>query len=159
MVLRANLRVTWEKKVIKITRCNIHIIFCLFTSFEPPHEKPTKWLVRPTKTPISLGIHPVWSVSSLCAVWVASSCGQRRLWSASGQMSGLIWVFAGHKGHFLVFVVFRLILWNTLFWIPEKGNFIKVYFPKWHYFHDTLFNNNFIRDLTAFHGVIGSKEH
>ena len=29
--------------------------------------KPTKWHVRPTKTQISLGIHPVWSESSLSA--------------------------------------------------------------------------------------------
>ena len=33
--------------------------------------KPTKWCVRPAKTRISLGIHPVWSESSLCAQWVA----------------------------------------------------------------------------------------
>ena len=33
--------------------------------------KPTKWHVRPLKTQISLGIHPVWSESSLCAQWVA----------------------------------------------------------------------------------------
>ena len=33
--------------------------------------KPTKWHVRPAKTQISLGIHPVWSESSLCAWWVA----------------------------------------------------------------------------------------
>ena len=33
--------------------------------------KPTKWHVRPAKTQISLGIHPVWSESSLCAEWVA----------------------------------------------------------------------------------------
>ena len=32
---------------------------------------PTKWRVHPAKTQISLGIHPVWSKSSLCAQWVA----------------------------------------------------------------------------------------
>ena len=31
----------------------------------------TKWHVHPAKTQISLGIHPVWSESSLCAQWVA----------------------------------------------------------------------------------------
>ena len=43
--------------------------------------KPTKWPLRPAKTQISLGIHQVWSESSLCARWVAklSSCRQRRL--------------------------------------------------------------------------------
>ena len=33
--------------------------------------KPTKWHVRPAKTQISLGIHPVWSESSLSTHWVA----------------------------------------------------------------------------------------
>ena len=32
--------------------------------------KPTKWHVRPAKTPISLGILPVWSVFSLCTQYV-----------------------------------------------------------------------------------------
>ena len=34
--------------------------------------KPTKWIVRQAKTQISLGIHPVWSVSLLCALSVAA---------------------------------------------------------------------------------------
>ena len=29
---------------------------------EPPHDKTNKMTVRPAKTQISLGIHPVWSV-------------------------------------------------------------------------------------------------
>ena len=33
--------------------------------------KPTKWHVRPAKTQISLGIHPVWPESSLCTQYVA----------------------------------------------------------------------------------------
>ena len=36
-----------------------------------PHVKTNKVAVRPAKTPISLGIHPVWSGSSLGAHWVA----------------------------------------------------------------------------------------
>ena len=32
---------------------------------EPRHDKTTKMSVRPAKTPISLGIRPVWSESSL----------------------------------------------------------------------------------------------
>ena len=39
--------------------------------YEPPHDKSAKWHVYPAKTQISLGIHPVWSESSLCAQWVA----------------------------------------------------------------------------------------
>ena len=41
--------------------------------FEPRHDKTNKVSVRPAKTQISLGIHPVWSESSLCAQWVAKN--------------------------------------------------------------------------------------
>ena len=34
---------------------------------EPQHDKTNKSAVRPAKTQISLGIHPVWSESSLSA--------------------------------------------------------------------------------------------
>ena len=37
---------------------------------EPRHDKTNKMSVRPAKTQISLGIHPVLE-SSLCAQWVA----------------------------------------------------------------------------------------
>ena len=39
--------------------------------YEQPHDKPTKWPVRPAKPQISLGIRTVWSESSLCTQWVA----------------------------------------------------------------------------------------
>ena len=38
---------------------------------EPRHDKTNKMSVRSAKTQISLGIHPIWSESSLCAQWVA----------------------------------------------------------------------------------------
>ena len=38
-----------------------------YSLFEPPHDKPTKWHVRPAKTQISLGSHPVWSEFLLSA--------------------------------------------------------------------------------------------
>ena len=68
--------------------------------------KPTKWLVRPVKTQISLGIRPVWFESSLSA-WrnLGSSATQ---WAHSeysdqtGRMSRLIWVFAGRTVILLV---------------------------------------------------------
>ena len=43
----------------------------LLQTFEPPHDKTKKMTMRPTKTQICLGIHQVWSESSLCAQWVA----------------------------------------------------------------------------------------
>ena len=74
----------------------IWLISCLMT-------KSAKWL-RPGKTQISLGIHPVWSVLAVLSVgslWPKlSSCGQRRL-------IRLIQVFAGF--------VMRRLIW--LIWI------------------------------------------
>ena len=55
--------------------------------------KPTKWLVCPAKTQISLGICPVWPVFAVCLKkgWVPYPG-----WSVfAGQMPRLIWVFAG----------------------------------------------------------------
>ena len=48
---------------------------------EPQHDKTNKVNVRPAKTQITLGIHPVWSESLLFA------------WRK--RMPSLIWVFAG----------------------------------------------------------------
>ena len=77
--------------------------------------KPTKRHVRPAKTQISLGIHPVWSESSLCAQWVAKDLSFLHADSKdsdqTGRMSRLIWVFAGRICHFACFVTMRLI-WN-----------------------------------------------
>ena len=54
--------------------------------------KPTKWPVRPMKTQISLGSHPIWSKCSLCAQWVAKDQGF--MWTAKtlirlGECPGL----------------------------------------------------------------------
>ena len=38
---------------------------------ELPHDKTNNVDLRQAKTQISLGIHPVWSESSLCIQWVA----------------------------------------------------------------------------------------
>ena len=74
--------------------------------------KPTKWHVRPAKTQISLGIHPVWSESSLCALWVAKDPSFLHADSEdsdqTGRMPRLIWVFTGRTCHFVGFVTMRL---------------------------------------------------
>ena len=53
--------------------------------------------VRPAKTQISLGIHPVWSVSSLCAQWVAKDPSflhaESEYSDQTGWMPRLIWAF------------------------------------------------------------------
>ena len=41
-----------------------------FLQLSPSMKKLTKWYVHPAKTQISLGIHPVWSESSL-SVWIS----------------------------------------------------------------------------------------
>ena len=107
--------------------------------------KATKWHVRPTKTQISLGIHPVWSESSLCALWVAKD-----LWflhsdsedsDQIGQMPRLIWVFARRTGHFVGFVM--LWLWLTLFRLVDSAVLINWTNPFvilgmfWLFFHST----------------------
>ena len=75
-------------------------------SYEPRHDKTDKMSVRPAKTQISLGIHPVWSESSLCAEWIAKD--QSFLHADSedsdqtGRMPRLIWDFAGRTLSLLV---------------------------------------------------------
>ena len=62
--------------------------------------------VRPAKTQISLGIHPVWSESSLCAQCVAKDPMLLHADSEdsdqTGRMPRLIWVFAGRTAILLV---------------------------------------------------------
>ena len=64
--------------------------------------------VRPAKTQISLGIHPVWSESSLSAWRKPWSLATHRVdCEDSGQtrqMPKLIWVFAGRTFHYVGFV-------------------------------------------------------
>ena len=68
--------------------------------------KPTKWPVHPAKTQISLGICPVWSVTSLSAWMHIGSLATH--WAHSedsdqtGRMPRLIWVFAGRTFILLV---------------------------------------------------------
>ena len=67
--------------------------------YETRHDKTNKMAVRRAKTQISLGIHPVWSESSLSAWRSTGSLATH--WAHSedsdqtGRMPRLIWVFAG----------------------------------------------------------------
>ena len=79
--------------------------------------KPTKWHVRPAKARISLGIHPVWSESSLSA-WrklgsLATHWAHSKDSDQTGRMPRLIWVFAGRTCHFVGFVT-RQFKWLRL---------------------------------------------
>ena len=75
--------------------------------------KPKNWPVHPAKTQISLGIRPVWSVSSLSAWrkhgslathWVHSKDSDQ-----TGRMPRLTWAFARRTCHFVDFVMLQLI--------------------------------------------------
>ena len=63
--------------------------------------------VRPVKTQISLGIHPVWSESSLSAGRKLGSLATHWAHSKNSDQTGwiprLIWVFAGRTCHFVGF--------------------------------------------------------
>ena len=68
--------------------------------------KPTKWHVCPVKPQISLGIHPVWSESSLSA-WrklgsLATHCAHSKNSDQTGRMPKLICVFTGRTVILLV---------------------------------------------------------
>ena len=71
--------------------------------------KATRWRVRPLKSQISLGIHPVWSEFSLCAQWVVQDPSFLHTDSQhsdqTGRMPRLIGVFAGCTCHFVGFVM------------------------------------------------------
>ena len=55
----------WYKKIA--LKSDFIYIFFMFHYISHLMTKPTKWHVRPLKTQIGLGIHPVWSESSLWA--------------------------------------------------------------------------------------------
>ena len=73
---------------------------------EPRHDKTNKMCVHPVKTQISLGIHPIWSMSSLSAWRKLGSLATHWVHSEdsgqTGRMPRLICVFAGHTATLLV---------------------------------------------------------
>ena len=82
-------------------------------TFVLQHDKTNKVTVRPAKTQISLGIHAVWSESSLSAWRKLGSWATHYVHSEdsdqTGRMPRLIWVFAEHTCHFVDFVMRQLI--------------------------------------------------
>ena len=91
----------------------VRLFTCKKKSFEPPRDKINKMICAPTKTQISLGICLVWSESSPCALRIAK--GPMFLHADSedsdqtGRMPRLIWTIDGRTGHFVDFVMLRLI--------------------------------------------------
>ena len=89
------------------------------TTYEPVHDKTNKMTCAPAKTQIRLGIHPVWSESSLCIQWVAKYPSFLHADSEdsdqTGQMPRLIWVFA-ERTSFCWFFRLRLICFHGKVW-------------------------------------------
>ena len=92
--------------------------------------KSTKWHVRPANTQMNMGNRPVWSESSLRSLAIIRAHSKASV--QTGRISRLIWVFAGRKGHFVGFVIRRLILLcltcvnNTDFCYFETFYFLKL---------------------------------
>ena len=92
----------------------------VFTSLnEPQHDKTNKMSVRPAKTQISMGIHPVWSESSLSTWRKLGSLATHWVHSEgpdqTGRMPRLIWVFAGHT---LILLVLSCRSWDLFLGYP-----------------------------------------
>ena len=88
-------------------------------TFEPPHDKTNKMTERPANTQISLGIHPVWSETSLSA-WsklgsLATHWAHNEGSDQTGRMPRLIWVFAERTVNLLVLSWGGRIWWKVLF--------------------------------------------
>ena len=59
------------KKHIYVKKHEYPYIKLELSKNEPPYDKTNKVSMHPAKMQISLGIHPVWSESSMCSQWVA----------------------------------------------------------------------------------------
>ena len=92
-------------------------------------SKPTKWHVRPVKSQIRLGTHPVWSESLLSAWRSIRSFAIHKAHSGDSDQTGwmprLIWVFAGHTGHFTGFVMLPL-NYDKLVWRKSLAQWLEV---------------------------------
>ena len=115
--------------------------------YEPPHDKTNKMSVRPAK--ISLGIHPVWSESSLCA-WrkigfLATHWPYSEDSDQTGRVARLIWVFAGRTSHFICFVMRRLIFSCSFCNKYAVGEKLSIYFGSSCYYANPCFSSKFSR--------------
>ena len=80
--------------------------------------------VCPAKTQINLGIHPVWSESSLCAQWVAKDRrflhADSKNFDQTGWMARLIWVYTlgAHSLCWFCHVTAHLVVSHFTVWKP-----------------------------------------
>ena len=115
--IKVTCKAKWEKVCVSVIS-HLSLIFTIqpksfwSNKIEPPRDKTSNVAVRPAKTQISLGIHPVWSECLLCTQWVAKDpsflYADSEDSDQTGRMPKLIWVFAGRTYHFVGFVMRRL---------------------------------------------------
>ena len=86
-----------NKSFCNYYNCSWYFKFIL-SLIELRHDKTNKVTVRPAKTQISLGIHPVWS-ESLLSAWrklrSLATHSHSKDSDQTGRMPRLIWVYAG----------------------------------------------------------------
>ena len=98
--------------------------------YELLHDKTNKMTVHPAKTQISLGISLVWSESSLSVWRKLGSLATHWVHSEDSWMPRQIWVFVGRTGHFVGFVMQRLICCYVTFQSSVLFKIIQKDFPK-----------------------------
>ena len=106
---------------VRVTMANGYVTLILIISIcdlSQNMTKPTKRPVRPAKTQISLGIHPVWSESSLSA-WRSIGC----LATLKVQSNDSDQTAQMHICHFIGFVM-RSSSFNTIFHFPRTPCFL-----------------------------------
>ena len=93
------LRFAWQNCFLLLCMSSLTTALILTCTIEPQHDKTNKMSVPPAKTPISLGIRPVWSESSLSAWRNLGSLSTHWVHSEDSdqteRMPRLIWVFTG----------------------------------------------------------------
>ena len=118
----------------------------LACSFEPQHDKQTKWHVRSAKTQISLVIRPVWPESSLSAWRSIGSQATQKVHSEGSDQTGRMpsWSESSLGAHVILFV---LTCWGSFLLLQQVScsdktdTVIKVY---WGYLHLRAFRKVFI---------------
>ena len=122
LLLREVLRpgVLWFLRNLNDPEFNpIQEVYVTVKIWAPAWQNQQNDLCAQRKTRISLDIRPVWSESMLCTQWTAKDPMLLHADSEdsdqTGQMLRLIWVFAGHTGHFVGFVM----LWFICLFVKQ----------------------------------------
>ena len=113
------IHVSFTLKVKLMLHCFHFLFFFFFIINEPRHDKTKKMAVRPAKTQISLGIHPLWSVFAvrMKKPWILSYpfSIQRKIWSVWADAKADLSLRRAHT----YFVMSRLIYFSSFPALPN----------------------------------------